>query len=375
MRASRLLSVLLLLQGRGRMTARELARELEVSVRTVYRDVESLSSAGVPVYADRGPAGGYQLLAGYRTRLTGLTGDEAESLFVSGIPEPAAVELGLGSVLAAAQLKIMAALPPELRARAGRVRERMHLDVPGWFQEVERPRHLAGIADAVWNQRVIDVRYIRAGSARREVTRTLEPYGLVLKTGVWYLAARPHADPSAGGSPQAPHANPSAQGSPHANPRGSHRANPLDEDGAPDPTAQSVAPAEMRTYRVSRIIALSSRNDHFERAPDFDLAAYWQEWSDRYRERLYRGEAVVRFSERGMFLVGYYLGPVAARAARASAGPADSEGWVRAVIPIESLTHARHELLQFGVDAEVLEPTELRTLLAESAQAVARLYA
>ncbi|MEQ7126780.1 WYL domain-containing protein [Actinopolymorpha sp. B11F2] len=377
MRASRLLSVLLLLQGRGRMTARELANELDVSVRTVYRDVESLSAAGVPVYADRGPAGGYQLLDGYRTRLTGLTGDEAESLFVAGIPEPAAAELGLGSVLAAAQLKIMAALPPELRTRAGRIRERVHLDAPGWFHEVERPRHLTGVADAVWNQRVIEIRYVRAGSARREVSRTLEPHGLVLKTGVWYLAARPHTAPLEEGTSH-PHApaqgtpapNPSAQETPHANPLAQETP-----PAARQPNPPARAAAAMRTYRISRIVALTTRDEHFERVDDFDLAAYWQDWSDQYRERLYRGEAVVRFSERGLFLLGYYLGPVAARAARANAGPPDAEGWVRTVIPIESLTHARHELLQFGIDAEVLEPVELRTLLAETAQAVARLYA
>ena len=160
MRASRLVSLLLLLQTRGRMTARALADELEVSVRTIYRDVDSLHAAGVPLYGDSGPAGGYQLLDGYRTRLTGLTSEEAESLFLAGLPGPAA-ELGLGSVVAAASLKLMAALPPELRDRAGRISSRFHLDAPSWYHDPDETPYLAAVADAVGHERVLRVRYHR----------------------------------------------------------------------------------------------------------------------------------------------------------------------------------------------------------------------
>lgn len=274
MRASRLLSLLLLLQTRGRMTARELADALEVSVRTVYRDTEALAAAGVPIYADRGPAGGYQLLDGYRTRLTGLTPDEAEALFLAGVPGPAA-ELGLGTVLATAQLKLEAALPAELRARAARIRERFYLDAPGWFHEEEQNPFLGAVAEAVWEQRPIWVRYRRWGG---EVTRTLEPLGLVLKAGVWYLVAQ------AGGQP--------------------------------------------RTYRVSRMLELELQDGRFERPEGFDLAEYWRSWSEGFADRLYRDRATVQLSPRGVVLLPYLLGQGVARMALEAAGDPDATGWV-----------------------------------------------
>ena len=150
MRASRLVNLLLLLQSRGGLTAAELAQELEVSVRTIHRDVEELSAAGVPIFAERGPLGGIRLVDGYRTRLTGMTADEAEALFLSGLPGPAA-QLGLGTVVAAAQLKVMAALPPELRSRASRLVQRFHLDAAGWFQANEPVPHLETLSTGVWD--------------------------------------------------------------------------------------------------------------------------------------------------------------------------------------------------------------------------------
>lgn len=239
-KSSRLVSILLLLQTRGRMTAAQLAEELEVSVRTVYRDVDALSAAGVPLYGDAGHAGGYRLLDGYRTRLTGLTTEEAEALFLAGAPGPAA-ELGLGSVLAAAQLKVRAALPPELRAHADRISGRFHLDAPGWYADAERAPFLPAVADAVWNSRVLDVLY-RRWAEPTDVERRLEPYGLVLKAGRWYVVAGPGP----------------------------------------------------RTFRVDQILRLAPAGEEFTRPDDFDLAAYWTAYQRDFHDRLYHGEALVR---------------------------------------------------------------------------------
>ena len=186
MRASRLLTIMMLLQSRGRMTAEALAEELEISVRTVYRDIDQLSASGVPVYADVGRNGGFALLEGWRTRLTGLTPPEAKALFLAGLPGPAA-ELGLGDAMADAELKLLAALPADWQDEARRVSSRFHLDPRGWFQPTETVEALRQVADAVWSERQIAVTY---ESWTKVTDRVLEPLGLVLKSGLWYMIAQ-----------------------------------------------------------------------------------------------------------------------------------------------------------------------------------------
>ncbi|MEU8246597.1 YafY family protein [Nonomuraea sp. NPDC048916] len=322
MRASRLLSLLLLLQTRGRMTAPDLAEELEVSVRTVYRDVEALSAAGVPVYADRGPAGGYQLLDGYRTRLNGLTAEEASSLFLAALPGPAA-ELGLAELAANAELKLLAALPPEPRSHASRMRERFLLDVPGWYRGADDVPHLAEVSEAVWERRPLRMTYRRWGN--QEVERLIHPYGLVLKGGSWYLIAAP-------------------------------------EGHAP------------RTYRVSRVQTLETLPGRFDRPEGFDLARFWHAYSKEFRERMYTAEAVIRLAPGRDGLLSYTLGRDVVAAALAGAGEPDAEGWRTLTVPVESIGHARWLLLRMGADVEVLGPPELRALMAEAVAELGKMY-
>jgi predicted DNA-binding transcriptional regulator YafY len=321
MRASRLLSLLLLLQTRGRMTAQQLARELEVSVRTVYRDVEALSAAGVPLYGDAGHAGGYQLLDGYRTRLTGLTAAEAEALFLSGLPGPAA-ELGLGSVLAAATLKLRAALPPSLRENADRLTERFYLDAPGWYRRPEDVPHLPVVASALWDRQVIQVTY-RRWKQPTEVSRRLEPHGLVLKAGTWYLVARC--------------------------------------DGV------------MRTYRVDQIVTAAACDCGFTPEAGFELARYWHSYLAEFHRKLHTGYAVIRLSGDGVRRMRHLLSTAAVTAVE-TAGTADADGWTRARVPIESAGQALADFLRLGPDIEVLEPAELREQAARTIRAMAAIY-
>jgi predicted DNA-binding transcriptional regulator YafY len=320
-RASRIVQLLLLLQTRGRLTAAQLAAELEVSVRTVYRDVDALHAAGVPLYGEAGHAGGYQLIEGYRTRLTGLTENEADSLFLTGLPGPAQ-ELGLGAEVAAAWLKLTASLPPELRDRATRIQQRFHLDAPGWYAEPDNTPALAAAADAVWRERRVHIEYHR-WRAPTEVTRTVDPYGLVLKAGRWYLVA---------------------------------------------------ASKRISTYRVSQIRSLTVLDEGFQRPPGFDLAAYWQSYLTDFDARRHLDTATVRVSPDLREQLVYVVEPSFHRAVEETASEPDGRGWVTAVVPIEKEDHAHRLFLGFGADIEVLAPVSLRERITESVAALARTY-
>lgn len=319
MRASRLLSILITLQARGRVTAQALADDCEVSLRTIYRDIDALSAAGVPVYSDRGSTGGYRLLDGYRVRLNGLSAQEADALFLSGLSGPAAA-LGLGAVMAAAQLKIIAALPVELRSAAERMRARFHLDAPGWFHAPEQPEPLQQIATAVWDERLIDIRY---RSWKAEKQRRVAPLGIVLKSGAWYMVG--------------------------------------------------LVQGDARTYRISRIREFTVLDDRFERPANFDLESYWSDATRRLEAELHSGRARIRLSPVGMKM----LEPLTSPFARAGMdiGEPDSEGYRIVTLPVGTSTwHASSEILRFGADAEVLDPPELRMKMREIAEVLQQRY-
>ncbi|MFD0020287.1 helix-turn-helix transcriptional regulator [Streptomyces sp. NPDC058382] len=322
MSAGRLLSVLLLLQSRGRVPARGIADELGVSVRTAYRDVARLQAAGVPVYAEPGRNGGYRLLDGYRTRLTGMSQGEARALLFAGLPGPAA-DLGLAAEVAGARLKLLASLPAGLREEAAQTEAVFHLDAPAWYREPERTPYLPLFVDAVLTRSVVDVRY-RRWRAPQEVERRLRPYGLVLKSGVWYLVAA---------------------------------------------TADRTA-----VYRVTQVLDATPGDERFDRPPGFDLGAYWTSYLDDFQRRRFTGTATIRLSPRGRRRLPDNLPPEVVRAAESTAVSVGDAGWTEAVIPTESTEHACGELLRLGTDVEVVAPKELRRAMADTVGVLAAAY-
>jgi predicted DNA-binding transcriptional regulator YafY len=312
--------MLLELQRTGGATAERLSRELEVSVRTVYRDVEALGAAGVPVYAEPGPGGGIRLVEGFESRLGGLLGPEADALALAGLPA-AAEQLGLGAVLAAAQAKIDDALPAELRSRSTRVRERFLLDAPGWFRDPDEVPHLPVVSEAVWSGRRLDVRYRSGG---RVVRRTLGPLGLVLKAGTWYVVAL------------------------------------------------AGRQGDVRVYRVARMVGAHHRDDRVARPDGFDLAAAWEASQASFARDILRIEVTARIRHPTPGKLRLAMGELAAAEALTSAGTPDADGWCTTRFPAESVEVAHSELLRLGADLEVLAPVELRERLAASGAALAR---
>jgi predicted DNA-binding transcriptional regulator YafY len=319
MLASRLLSILMRLQARGRMSARALAAEFEVSVRTIHRDIDQLSAAGIPVYADRGRSGGFALLDGYRTKLTGLTQPEAEALFLAGLPGPAA-QLGLADMLSAARLKLLSALPAHVQPGAERIAARFHLDPSPWFRGADPQTCLQTVARAVWDMVTLRLQYRPAGRDEPRSFR-VQPLGLVLKAGTWYLVA---------------------------------------QNGK-----------AIRTYRIAGIASAELTDELFVRPKGFDLARHWEQACRNYEDSLWRSQADVRLSPHGMALLAL-LGPQVEQSARDSAQP-DREGWIRCRIPIESETQGLRELMRLCDDVEIIGPPALReklnaTLLAMSSR-------
>lgn len=324
MRASRLLSILMLLQVRDRLTAEALAEEFEVSVRTIYRDIDHLAEAGIPVYADRGPGGGFRLLDGYRTRMAMLASDEAQALFMIGLPGPADA-LGMGEAAARAGRKMLATLPRASGDAAGRLRARFHVDPAAWYHDDAPPVHLPEIARAVLEQRLLAMTYESWRGVRE---REVAPLGLVLKGGDWYMAAR-------------------------------------GDDGG------------IRIYRVANILRHTLREQRFERPEEFDLATWWTAETARFERGLRTDTARLRASAEGCRRLAR-LGSFAARAVRAAvvdpqSGDDDPRWCVE--FPIEGVAHAALQLLGIGAEIEVLAPQVLREHMRMQASAIAARHA
>ncbi len=327
MRASRLLSLQMLLETRGRMSAQALAEALEVSVRTLYRDVDQLSAAGVPIYAERGRHGGFALLSGWKTTLTGLTPAEAQAVFLSGLPGPAS-DLGLGGDVQGARLKLLAALPAAWRDDAQRVSARLHLDPVDWYRESEPTPHLATVAAAVWSSHQISLLY---ESWDNTVERTVSPLGLVLKAGVWYLVAQPAAASAGAG-----------------------KAGP-------------------RTYRVANIRQVTALPTPVRRPAQFDLPQYWAASIQRFESEIYTAEAAVLATPAGLKGL-RALSSAVARAVATAPPSRRKDGRVAVQMPIESVQHACGQLMRLAPEVEVLRPAALRRALVDRLKATAALY-
>jgi predicted DNA-binding transcriptional regulator YafY len=311
--------MLMLLQTRGRMTAEELAERLEVSTRTVYRDLDALSFAGVPVYSERGPSGGISLLEDYRTNLTGLTRDEVRALFMFTVPGLLA-DLQVNKTQQAANLKLVAALPAPFQKDVDWVRQRIHLDPAAWFQPSEATPHLAAIQAAVWHNRRLRIVYRRGDGSW--VKRLIDPYGLVAKASVWYVVA------------------------------GMMRG--------------------VFVYRVSRIQEVMPTDSHFERPDNFDLPVYWTDWCANFEASHDQYEVTLRVPPKGIPVLAQVFGE-GIHTLIEQTTPDDS-GCCQLPLTFESPEAACRQLLGLGAEIEIVAPEELRETMLATAKQVTKLY-
>jgi predicted DNA-binding transcriptional regulator YafY len=319
MRADRLLAILLLLQRGGRMTAGELARRLEVSERTIYRDLEALGAAGVPVYAEPGRGGGIRLVEGYRTDLSGLSLSEAELVPLLGL-SGAFAGIALGSSLRRTETKLLMALGEDQRHRAEVAQKRIHVDLQRWWDHAEPVPHLAAVADAVLGARRLRITY-RRGQDASEVRRKLEPLGLVVQGGTWYLVA-------------------------------------------------SAGRGEPRIYRISRIADVEALDETFDAPEGFDLETFWSGRKEEFH--MTRPGYRVRLRARGHALRalrgGQWWDAVVEELE-------DADGWATVTVSVETKWTARDRMLALGAGAEVLEPPELRQMVVDALAGMGAIYA
>jgi predicted DNA-binding transcriptional regulator YafY len=318
MRADRLLSIVLLLQAHHQMTSRDLASRLEVSERTIHRDMEALSGAGIPVVAARGLGGGWSLLGEYRTDLTGLTETEIQSLFVTK-PAKLLADLRLEKAADVALLKLLACLPATFRQGVERARQRIHVDVSGWSRREEAVPFLPILQEALWLERQVQITYER-GVHSEPVQRVLAPFGLVAKGSVWYLV------------------------------------------GSVD--------RHVRSYRVSRISQAEVLNEGAEIPADFDLAQYWEQSSSAFKSNVPNYLATFWVSPEVWLRLSF-----AGRFARVTeTEETDARGWRKAVIGFDVEDMACEYALSFGPNLEVIEPVSLREKVIIMAQTTLEFY-
>lgn len=308
MRADRLLSIIMLLQTQGKMTAAALAEELEVSRRTILRDVNALSFAGVPIYTEGGHGGGISLDEAYRTTLTGLHEAEVRTLFIASNAQLLS-DIGLGDAAESTLLKLNASLPVAHRLSVEHIRQRILIDPAWWWYDSSAPPFWEQLQQAVYEDRHIAVTYERYDGS--VVSRLLEPYSLVAKSSLWYLVAR--------------------------------------RDG------------DFRTYRVSRLHALTLHDSHFQRDPAFDLTTYWQQHLETFAETISEYTFTLQIPAGQMNFV-HWLTPGRCEVID------DSGAWVTARFHLESQALAR--MLVFGTQAVVLDPPELRDAVVEAARKI-----